>query len=223
MNYVLAPSILAADFGALREALRIAEEAGADCFHFDVMDGCFVPNISFGSALISTLRGASEAFFDVHMMVEQPERYLADMREAGADRITIHAEATRHLDRALNQIRELGASAGVALNPATPVSVIEQILPLVDMVLIMSVNPGFGGQKLIPYTLDKLRALSALRDRLGLPLDLGIDGGVAEGNLPEIVDSGANFIVAGSSVFRPQDKIGENVRGLLSILEKAGK
>lgn len=223
MKNILSPSILAADFGALREELLSAERAGAECFHFDVMDGAFVPNISFGAPVIKSLRAGSRAFFDVHMMVEAPERYVESMSEAGADSITIHAEATKHLDRALMQIKELGCEAGVALNPATPVYMIEEILPIVDLVLIMSVNPGFGGQKLIPYTLDKIRALSRIREERGLDFKIGIDGGVDTKNASEILACGANLLVAGSSVFRPQNKIAENVRSLLSILEKADK
>lgn len=223
MKNILSPSILAADFGKLRENIRIAEEAGAESFHFDVMDGNFVPNISFGAAVIESLRADSKAFFDVHMMVEQPERYVEEMKKAGADRITIHAEATRHLDRAVQQIKELGIEAGLALNPASPLNLIEEVLPELNMVLIMSVNPGFGGQKLIPYTLKKIEKLKERREKESLSFRIGIDGGVGTGNLEEVLKSGADFIVAGSSVFRPQDKIAENVLALRSILEKMEK
>ncbi len=223
MKNILSPSILAADFGALRENVKIAENAGANCFHFDVMDGAFVPNISFGAAVIGSLRKDSKAFFDVHMMVENPERYVEDMKNAGADSITIHVEATKHLDRALHQIQELGCKVGVALNPATPLSSIEHVLPLVDMVLIMSVNPGFGGQKLIPYTLEKIHDLKEMRDKAGLSFDIGIDGGAGLSNIEQILNSGANFIVAGSSVFKPADKIAENTKAMLSALEKMEK
>lgn len=201
MYYKLAPSVLAADFGRLGQQLREISDVGAEYVHLDVMDGCFVPSISFGMPLIKSLRACTDRVFDVHMMVEEPGRYIEDIRKCGADIITVHAEACTHLDRVVNQIKEAGCRAGVALNPATPVSVLECILGQLDMALIMTVNPGFGGQKLIPYTVDKVKALRKMADERGLSLDIQVDGGVSIANVKEMRDAGANVFVAGSAVF----------------------
>lgn len=218
MNYDLSPSILSADFGTLREDLRVLEEAGTKYLHFDMMDGDFVPNISFGMPVIQSVRKDNHCFFDVHMMVSEPGRYIDAVADAGADGITVHQEACTHLDRTLQQIRERGLKAGVALNPATPISTLDCVLPMLDLVLIMSVNPGFGGQKLIPYTIEKIRALRQRADALGLELNIGIDGGVTLGNVQEIKDAGANFFIAGSAVFKPRERMAENVKAFNAIL-----
>lgn len=212
MKNRLSPSILAADFGALKEDMLLAEEAGAESFHFDIMDGHFVPNISYGADLVSSLRKDSQAFFDVHLMVDNPDFYFPIFKKAGADRISFHVEATAHVDRALQAIKELGMEAGLVLNPATPLLFLEEILPSCSYVLLMSVNPGFGGQKFIPYTLDKVERLRKMAEERGVDLEIGIDGGVSVGNIQEIVEKGANFIVAGSSVFSKKDEIKERVQ-----------
>ena len=218
MNYDLSPSILSADFGTLRDGLRVLEEAGTKYLHFDMMDGDFVPNISFGMPVIQSVRKDNHCFFDVHMMVSEPGRYIDAVADAGADGITVHQEACTHLDRTLQQIRERGLKAGVALNPATPISTLDCVLPMLDLVLIMSVNPGFGGQKLIPYTIEKIRALRKQTDALGLALNIGIDGGVTLDNVQEIKDAGANFFIAGSAVFKPRERMAENVKAFNAIL-----
>lgn len=216
--YVLAPSLLGADFKNLEREIKAVEEAGARYLHLDVMDGAFVPSISFGMPVITSLRGCTDMIFDVHMMVEEPVRYVDDVRAAGADLICIHAEACRHLDSAIARIRRTGARAGIALNPATPVSAVDLVLPLVDMVLVMSVNPGFGGQKFIPYTLDKIKALRKRIQELGLNTDIEVDGGVTLDNVKGILDAGANVIVAGSSVFR--GNAAENTGKFLDIMKR---
>ena len=212
MKNRLSPSILAADFGALKEDMLLAEEAGAESFHFDIMDGHFVPNISYGADLVSGLRKDSQAFFDVHLMVDNPDFYFPIFKKAGADRISFHVEATAHVDRSLQAIKELGMEAGLVLNPATPLLFLEEILPSCSYVLLMSVNPGFGGQKFIPYTLDKVKRLRKMAEERGVDLEIGIDGGVSVSNIQEIVEMGANFIVAGSSVFSKKDEIKERVQ-----------
>ena len=201
MHYKLAPSILAADFTRLGEQVRAVDEAGAQYIHLDVMDGAFVPNISFGMPVIKSLREITDKVFDVHMMVEEPGRYVEDMCRCGADLITVHAEACTHLDRVVNQIKEGGMRAGVAVNPATPLSVLDPILGELDMVLIMTVNPGFGGQKFIPYTMEKIRSLRRILTERGLAADIQVDGGISSANVREVLEAGANVFVAGSAVF----------------------
>lgn len=200
--YILAPSVLAADFSKLGEEVKTVAEAGAKYIHLDVMDGAFVPSISFGMPVIEKLRGCTDAVFDVHMMVEEPGRYVQDMKKAGADIICVHQEACVHLDRTVNQIKEAGCKAAVALNPATPVETLSCILDQVDMFLIMSVNPGFGGQKFIPYTVEKIKKLRKMLDDAGLKTDIQVDGGVTAANVRTLIEAGANVFVAGSAVFK---------------------
>lgn len=202
MKRCLAPSILSADFGILKEQLEIIDDVGAQYVHFDVMDGLFVPSISFGLPVLKSIRKYTDRLFDVHLMIMDPERYVREFAEAGADIITVHAEACKHLDACIDLIKESGAMAGVALNPATPLTEIEHVLEKVDMVLIMTVNPGFGGQKLIPYTLDKVRELSVLVRQKGLKIDIEVDGGINADTIDDALEAGANIIVAGSAVFK---------------------
>ena len=221
MKNRLSPSIFAADFGALKEDMLLAEEAGAESFHFDIMDGHFVPNISYGADLVSSLRKDSKAFFDVHLMVDNPDFYFPIFKKAGADRVSFHVEATAHVDRSLQAIKELGMEAGLVLNPATPLLCLEEILPLCSYVLLMSVNPGFGGQKFIPYSLNKVEKLRRMAEEREIELEIGIDGGVGLSNIQDILEKGANFIIAGSSVFSKKEEIGERVRAFNRFIQKA--
>ena len=213
MEKCLAPSILSADFGILKQQLEVIDEAGALYVHFDVMDGVFVPSISFGLPVLKTIRKYTDRMMDVHLMIVDPERYVKDFAEAGADIITVHAEACKHLDATIELIKASGAMAGVAINPATPLSAISHVLEKVDMVLIMTVNPGFGGQSLIPYTLDKVRELSQLLNQKGLKIDIEVDGGINKDTIDDALDAGANIIVAGSAVFNGD--ISANVETLM--------
>jgi ribulose-phosphate 3-epimerase len=200
---LVAPSILSADFARLAEALANLETAGADWVHVDVMDGHFVPNLTIGPPVIESLRQYSKLPFDVHLMIEKPDQSLADYRAAGADILTVNAEACTHLHRTLHYIKELGALAGVSLNPATPLSIIEEVLDDVDLVLIMSVNPGFGGQRFIPNSLDKLRRLKAMiGDR---PVFIEVDGGISPKNALTVREAGAQVLVAGSAIFNAKE------------------
>ena len=212
----LSPSILSADYTILGEQIRTMDEAGAQYVHIDVMDGQFVPSISIGLPVIKTIRKCTDRIFDVHLMIEEPIRYIDEFADAGADIITVHAESCKHLDRTIDAIKEKGIIAGVALNPATPLSAIEYVLPKVDMVLVMTVNPGFGGQKLIPYTVDKVRDLKKLIQSTGNKVDIEVDGGINLNNVREVMEAGANIIVAGSAVFNGD--IENNVKSFLDIL-----
>jgi len=197
----LSPSILSADFSRLGEQIRELDEAGAQYIHIDVMDGMFVPNITLGAPVVKSLRKYTDRILDVHLMIEEPDRYVEDFAKAGADIITVHAEACRHLDRTVAHIKELGTMAGVAINPATPIEVLRHVIDQVDMVLIMTVNPGYGGQKLIPYTLEKVTELRRILGERGIKLDIEVDGGITLDNVDQALIAGANIIVAGSAVF----------------------
>lgn len=213
----LAPSILSADFSRLGEQVVEADRAGAHYIHIDVMDGAFVPNISFGAPVMKCIRPLTDKVFDVHLMVEEPGRYIRDFVEAGADLIVVHAEACRHLHRTVEQIRQAGVKAGVALNPATPLCAVEQILPDLDMVLLMSVNPGFGGQKYIPFVTEKIRRLRKQIEAAGLNTDIQVDGGITADNVAAVIEAGANVIVAGSAIFG--GRVTENVKRFLEVLK----
>ena len=202
----VAPSILSADFARLEDEIKAVEKAGADLIHVDVMDGHFVPNITIGPLIVEAARKATRLPLDVHLMIARPEQYISDFVKAGADYITVHVEATRHLNRVVQMIREhKGVRAGVSLNPATPLSGLDHILDNVDMVLIMSVNPGFGGQAFIPSSLEKIRSLRKRIDDRGLNVEIEVDGGVKLENAAEIIRAGADILVAGSAVFGHKD------------------
>jgi ribulose-phosphate 3-epimerase len=201
----IAPSVLSADFAALGEQIQTVEDAGAHLLHLDVMDGHFVPNITLGPPVVASIRKITRLPLDVHLMIENPDAYIEAFADAGANWISVHVEACSHLDRTLNRIRSRGLSTGVVLNPATSLSVLENVLSLVDFVLIMSVNPGFGAQKFIPYSLRKIEELRKMIDRRGLSVKIEVDGGVSLNNLCALVRSGAEVLVAGSRIFGSPD------------------
>ncbi len=216
----IVPSILSADFARLAEEIARVERGGVSMLHLDVMDGHFVPNLTIGPPVVESIRKATNLHLDVHLMIEEPERYVTNFVEAGANSVSVHYEACRHLDGTLELIRKGGAMAGIVLNPATPVAVLEEVLAVADYVLLMSVNPGFGGQKLIPYVLDKVRQLDRMRKEKHLALPIEIDGGVHKDNLAEVVRAGCDWIVTGSAIFHSQDPE-ETVREMRKIADSA--
>jgi ribulose-phosphate 3-epimerase len=216
----IAPSILAADFARLGEQVREADEAGADWIHVDVMDGHFVPNITIGPLVASAVRRSTARPLDAHLMIETPERYLGAFAEAGVNALTVHVEGSPHLHRTIQQIHELGMRAGVAINPATPVDAIEEILPFVDLVLVMSVNPGFGGQSFIPTSVAKIARIRAMLDRRGLSdVEIEVDGGIDAETAPLVVRAGATVLVAGSAVYNDQGSVSSNLARLRDSVE----
>lgn len=215
----LAPSILSADFARLLEDVKKVEKAGCEYLHIDVMDGHFVPNITLGPGIVKSLRKDVNMVFDAHLMIENPDNYIKEFADAGCDIIVVHQEACTHLHRTIQNIKSHGIKAGVALNPATPIETIKYVLQDVDMVLLMSVNPGFGGQSYIPGVTEKIKELKALIDEMNLDIDIEVDGGVKPSNIAEVVNAGANVIVAGSAIFNAGD-IDEAVK---SLRENASK
>jgi len=220
MTVRIAPSLLSADLGRLREQVEQALAGGAEWLHIDVMDGRFVPNITIGPLVVAAIRKAATAPLDVHLMIVEPERYIDDFAKAGADVITVHAEATPHLQRAVARIRELGKKAGVALNPSTSLSSVEWVLTDVDMILLMSVNPGFGGQAFLPSTLGKIELLRSQLLRAGLDVDIQVDGGIKADNVGVVASAGANVIVSGSGIFGTPD-YGKTIALMKQNLRKA--
>lgn len=220
-KYLIAPSIVSADYLRLREDIAACESAGADWLHVDVMDGHFVPNITMGPFLVETFKRATRLPLDVHLMIEQPERYLEAFAEAGASHLTVHVETCPHLHRTLQQIKSLGCLAGVTLNPGTPVSAIEPVLHLADLVLVMSVNPGFSGQTFLPKTVAKVAQIRKKLDEIKSPAHLEVDGGIAAETLPKMKDAGANVFVAASAVFGYSEGIQAGIAALRAATEQA--
>lgn len=219
--YKLAPSILAADFSNLGRDVKEIENAGVEYLHIDVMDGMYVPTISFGAPIVRSLRKVSSLVFDVHLMIEDPIRLIDEFVEAGADIITVHAEACIHLHRTITAIKEKGVKVGVSLNPSTPLNVLEYVLDELDMVLLMSVNPGYGGQSFLPLTIEKIKSLKEMIDKKDLKIDIEVDGGLSTDNVHLVLDAGANVIVAGTAVFK--NNISDNVHQFKEVFKKIWK
>lgn len=211
---ILSPSILAADFARLGEQIQEACEAGAEYIHIDVMDGVFVPSISFGMPVIRTIRKVTDKVFDVHLMIVEPDRYLKEFKECGADSITFHLEATEDAEETIDMIRSLGCRVGMSIKPRTPVEAVRKYLNKLDMLLVMTVEPGFGGQKYIPESTERIRQVRQMADEMGIDLDIQVDGGITRDNAQVVLDAGANVIVAGSAIFG--GNITENIKGYLS-------
>ena len=216
MKNILAPSILAADFKELGQAIKTIEENGAEYLHYDVMDGIFVPSISFGMPVLASIRSCTNQVMDVHLMITEPIRYIKEFKVAGADLITIHLEACEDVAATIKAIREAGLKVGLSIKPATEAEAIRPYLDQIDMILVMSVEPGFGGQKFIPESLDKIRALRAMVEEAGVDVDIEVDGGIYQANVKEVLDAGANIIVSGSGVFKGD--IAKNTREFMEIL-----
>lgn len=209
----IAPSILSADFSRLGEEIELLDKSGADIIHIDVMDGHFVPNLTFGMPVVKAIRKYTKLPFDVHLMIENPAMYVKDFIDAGADIITVHYESDRHIDRTINLIKENGCKAGIVINPGTAVEAIKHLIPIVDMILIMSVNPGFGGQKFIEYSVEKIKEVRTIADEVNKDLMIEVDGGITTDNIKKVVAAGADVIVAGSAVFNG-GKVKENIAAL---------
>ena len=222
MSFKLAPSILSADFSRLGDQIREAEAAGVDWIHVDVMDGHFVPNITIGPLIVRAIRPVTQLPLDVHLMIENPERYLADFADAGADYLTVHVETCPHLHRTLQQIKALGVKAGVTLNPATPLSTLEEILPMVDQVLIMSVNPGFGGQSYIESSTRKIAKVRQMLNGIRSSAEVAVDGGINPQTILRAAEAGASVFIAGSAIFNTKASIAENVNALRKSLQRVG-